>query len=96
MIDDVDRLDKDELHAVLRLIRQVADFKNCIYIVAMDVDMVAKSIGDYHGKGSMQDGRKFLDKIVQVPISLPRIPNVDMKKLISEELADTLRDYTTR
>ena len=84
MIDDVDRLDKDELHAVLRLIRQVADFKNCIYIVAMDVDMVAKSIGDYHGKGSMQDGRKFLDKIVQVPISLPRIPNVDMKKLISE------------
>ena len=96
MIDDVDRLDKDELHAVLRLIRQVADFKNCIYIVAMDVDMVAKSIGDYHGKGSMQDGRKFLDKIVQVPISLPRIPNVDMKKLISEELAVTLRDYTTR
>ena len=94
MIDDVDRLDKEELHAVLRLIRQVADFKNCIYIVAMDVDMVAKSIGDYHGKGSTQDGRKFLDKIIQVPISLPRIPNSNMKRLISEELINTLRDYT--
>ena len=94
MIDDVDRLDKEELHTVLRLIRQVADFKNCIYIVAMDVDMVAKSIGDYHGKGSTQDGRKFLDKIIQVPISLPRIPNSNMKRLISEELINTLRDYT--
>ena len=94
MIDDVDRLDKEELHTVLRLIRQVADFKNCIYIVAMDVDMVAKSIGEYHGKGSTQDGRKFLDKIIQVPISLPRIPNSNMKRLISEELINTLRDYT--
>lgn len=93
MIDDVDRLDKEELHAVLRLIRQVADFKNCIYIVAMDVEMVAKSIGDYHGKGRTQDGRKFLDKIVQVPVSLPRIPNSNMKRLISEELITTLRDY---
>ena len=82
MIDDVDRLDKEELHTVLRLIRQVADFKNCIYIVAMDVDMVAKSIGEYHGKGSTQDGRKFLDKIIQVPISLPRIPKSNMKRLI--------------
>lgn len=96
MIDDVDRLDKEELHAVLRLIRQVADFKNCIYIVAMDVEMVAKSIGDYHGKGSMQEGRKFLDKIVQVPISLPRIPQSNMRNLIINDLANILEDYTEK
>lgn len=92
MIDDVDRLDKEELHAVLRLIRQVADFENCIYIIAMDVDMVAKSIADYHGIGSYQDGRKFIDKIVQVPILLPQIAQCDMSRLIKEELATTLQD----
>lgn len=96
MIDDVDRLDKEEIHAMLRLIRQVADFKNCIYIVAMDVDMVAKSIGDYHGKGSTQDGRKFLDKIVQVPISLPRIPQSNMRNLIINDLGNILEDYTEK
>lgn len=92
IIDDVDRLDKEELHSVLRLIRQVADFDNCIYIVAMDVDMVAKSISDYHGNGSVQDGRKFLDKIVQVPITLPQVPAVDMFRFISQELSTSFDD----
>ena len=91
-IDDVDRLDKEELHTLLRIIRQVADFDNCIYIVAMDVDMVAKSISDYHGNGSVQDGRKFLDKIVQVPITLPQVPAVDMSKFISQELTASFGD----
>ena len=92
MIDDVDRLDKEELHAMLRLVRQVADFENCIYIIAMDVDMVSKSIADYHGGGLHQDGRKFIDKIVQVPITLPQVSLSDMQKLIRKELSSTLQD----
>lgn len=91
MIDDIDRLDKEELHTTLRLIRQVADFNNCIYIIAMDVDMVAKSISEYHGNKTSQDGRKFLDKIVQVPITLPRIPNSNMIKIVKEELSEILQ-----
>lgn len=92
MIDDVDRLDKEELHTVMRLIRQVADFRNCIYIVSMDVNMVAKSIASYHGNGTRQDGRKFMDKIVQVSIMLPQIPQSDMLKLATEYLRETLQD----
>ena len=96
MIDDVDRLDKDELHAVLRLIRQVADFKNSIYIVAMDVDMVAKSIGAYYGKGGAQDGREFLDKIIQVPITLPLIPKCDMLRFVTEDISAVLQSYMNK
>lgn len=93
IIDDVDRLDKEELHAVLRLIRQVADFDNCLYLVAMDIDIVSKSIGDYYGMGNSQDGRKFVDKIVQVPITLPYIPKCDMQRIVEDELSDVLDDY---
>jgi len=96
MIDDVDRLDNEELHAVLRLIRQVADFDNCIYIVAMDADMVSKSIGKYHGGGSKMDGRKFLDKIVQVPITLPKVPMSDMSRIVAEEISRVLDGYAGR
>lgn len=92
LIDDVDRLDKDELHTVFRLIRQVADFRNCIYIIAMDVDMVAKAIGDYYGNGAHQDGRKFIDKIVQVPITLPQIPQYDLRRLLKKDLAEILQN----
>ncbi len=95
MIDDVDRLDKDEMHAVLRLIRQVADFSNCIYIVAMDVDMVADSIGKYHGKGNSMDGRKYIDKIIQIPVSLPKVPDHIMKSLISDELNEILMAFSS-
>ena len=42
IIDDVDRLDKDELHTLFKLIRQNADFVNTTYMIGMDVDMVAK------------------------------------------------------
>lgn len=93
LIDDVDRLDKEELHSVFRLIRQVADFDNCIYVVAMDIDIVSKSIGEYYGMGNSQDGRKFVDKIVQVPITLPYIPKYDMQRIVEDELADILDDY---
>lgn len=93
IIDDVDRLDSEELHFLLRLIRQVADFPNCIYLLAMDVDMVSKSISKYHGNGSSYDGRKFIDKIVQVPITLPKIPEVKMNRLIRNELGKLLKGY---
>ena len=90
MIDDVDRLDKEELHSVLRLIRQVADFENCIYVVSMDADMVAKSIAGYYGNGTVQDGRRYLDKIIQVPVVLPQIPVSDMRKSVNKYLERVL------
>ncbi|MEQ8535318.1 MAG: P-loop NTPase fold protein, partial [Imperialibacter sp.] len=36
MIDEIDRLQKEELYNLLRLIRVIADFKNIIYIVFYD------------------------------------------------------------
>ena len=85
-IDDLDRLDKEELHTVFRLIRQVADFDNTIYVVAMDVEMASKSISPYFGEGRPEDGRRFIDKIVQVPISLPTIQKAFLVRYIKQAL----------
>lgn len=92
-IDDIDRLDKDELHTVFRLIRQVADFSNTIYVVAMDVDITSKSLGQFFGKGNEDDGRKFIDKIVQVPIVLPTIHEKWLRVALSRELSSVLGTY---
>lgn len=96
VIDDIDRLDKDEIHAVLRLIRQVADFENVIYLVAMDVDMVSKAIAQYFGGGAEFDGRKYIDKIVQVPITIPPVPKKDFEQLVNEDLTVVLKQYTSK
>lgn len=92
-IDDLDRLDKEELHTVFRLIRQVADFDNTIYVVAMDVDMASRSIGPYFGEGSKEDGRRFIDKIVQVPIALPVIQNTFLIKFLRQSLQLLFEQY---
>lgn len=81
VIDDVDRLDKDELHALFKLIRQNADFINTTYMVAMDVDMVAKSIGQRFEGGDEQSGKNFLEKIIQVPFYLPKLQQGHIYKL---------------
>ena len=85
-IDDIDRLDKDETHTVFRLIRQIADFDNTIYIIAMDPDIVSKSLGAYFGEGNVIDGRNFIDKIVQIPIQLPPINKKLFCKTIKKKL----------
>lgn len=96
IIDDVDRLDNEELHKIFQLVRQVADFENCIYILAMDADMVAKSIGHYHGSESTNDGWDFLNKIIQIPIILPQISNSNMSLLVKNELNSLLKLYCTQ
>lgn len=85
-IDDIDRLDCDEMHAVFRLVRQVANFKNTIYVLSLDEERVAKSIGKYFGEGCESDGRLFLEKIIQIPIVLPQIQGNVLKRLLREEL----------
>lgn len=93
MIDDVDRLDKEELHKMLQLVRQVADFDNCIYILAMDAEVVAKSIGHYYGSGSVRDGWNFLEKIIQIPIVLPQVPSSNMALIVQNKLNVILKEY---
>lgn len=88
LIDDVDRLDNTETHALLKLVRQVADFKNVIYVIAMDADIVSKSISQYFGAGTHNDGRRFLDKIVQIPIVLPQIDNQKLQHILQCKLSD--------
>lgn len=85
-VDDVDRLDKDELHILFKLIRQNADFMNTTYLIAMDEDMVAKSIGERFEDGDEQAGKHFLEKIIQVPIKLPKIQQGHLFKLLYSNL----------
>lgn len=69
VIDDVDRLGKEELFEVLRIIRNTANFPNTVFIVACDKDYVAKTIG--------QDSA-YLDKYFQYDVTLPPHRSFDL------------------
>ncbi len=86
MIDDVDRLDKNETHTLFRLIKACADFPNVCYVLAFDDIAVARALGDRYGKGDETSGRAFLEKIIQVPLKLPVAAKQDLLSLCLEQV----------
>ena len=64
-VDDLDRLNKNEIIEVIRILRNVANFKNTIFFCGFDKSYVLKTGGFSHN---------YLDKIFNLEISLPKLP----------------------
>jgi len=72
-IDDVDRLDRVEIRLLFKTIKLTADFDKIIYVLAFDEEVVSKSLGQFYGSGEQEDGKRFIEKIVQLPIRIPKL-----------------------
>jgi predicted KAP-like P-loop ATPase len=79
-LDDIDRLDKNEIHSIFRLVKLTGDFAYTNYILSFDQEMVSAAIGERFGKGDKQAGENFLEKIIQVPLSIPKAQPDALKK----------------
>jgi len=93
MMDDIDRLDKAEIYTVFRLVKLLGDFPNTTYVLFFDEKRVAEALGEkYVGVGG---GKSFLEKIIQVPLSLPPASRHARRALAIEGLdgALTLANY---
>lgn len=86
-IDDLDRLDKEELYTMLKLIKLNGSFDNFVYLVALDLQQVAKAIKNRYGENDI-DGEAFLEKIINIPVHLPRIEDYDFKIFFEKKLED--------
>lgn len=91
VIDDIDRLTNSQIRDVFQLVKQVADFPNVIYILAMDREVVRSALTEVHNI----DGNEYLEKIIQVPFELPelrksKLHNIFFTKL--NQILDNLPD----
>lgn len=87
-IDDVDRLHEKELVAVLKLIRDTADFPNIFYIIAADnahLEVMLKRQG-------IEQSQLFLQKFFNLDYLLPAHENVPTQAL-KNEVERVLNDY---
>lgn len=99
IVDDVDRLDDDETYAVFKLVKLAADFDGVTYLMAFDDGKVAAALSKrYSGArgandpGAMAGGFDFLEKIVQLPLRLPRARKHALDLLVLEGLEDAVRE----
>ena len=84
LVDDIDRLDRAEIHAIFRLIKVSASFKHTSYVLAFDDEMVAAALGERYGGGGAAAGRNFLEKIIHVPLHLPPAETIELRKMALE------------
>jgi len=81
-IDDLDRLYKEEVMEVLRLIRNTASFTNIFYIVAYERSYIQESIKSMNANV----GSSYLDKIIQLEIPLPKREREDLLHVLESLL----------
>lgn len=91
LIDDVDRLSKEEIRLLFQLIKMNADFPNTIYLVAFDRSVVESALTNEQGVS----GRAYLEKIVQVGFNIPEVDPTLLEGLFFDEINLILQDVLT-
>lgn len=90
LIDDIDRLDRDETHAIFKLVKLSASFRHTSYVLAFDDSVVSAALGERYGAGGAPAGRAFLEKIIQVPLHLPPADENSLRQLALEGVQSAL------
>ena len=102
-IDDLDRIDPPVAVEILELLKNIFDLDRCVFILAIDYDVVIKGLKSKFGELTNKNEREFrafFDKIIQLPFSMPVASyNIDsflvdaLKKIsffTEEELNDSI------
>ncbi len=90
-IDDLDRIDPPIAVQLLELLKNIFTLKNCVFILAIDYDVVIKGLEPKFGKLSEKNEREFrsfFDKIIQVPFSMP-VSSYNINEFLKESLVAT-------
>ena len=87
IIDDLDRLSRDEIAEMFKLIKIMADFKNMVYLVAFDKDFVADALKIDYG------GERYIEKIINVPLKVPSIDYSEIKEILIKNFKRISREY---
>lgn len=73
-IDDLDRIDPPVAVEILELLKNIFDLDKCVFILAIDYDVVIKGLKSKFGEltdKNEREFRAFFDKIIQLPFSMP-------------------------
>lgn len=83
LIDDVDRLQRDELTTVLKLVRLVGRLPNISYVLAYDeVTLLDVLAGTDVGGQNPRRALAYLDKIVQLRLDLPPVSTYRLRTMV--------------
>lgn len=96
-VDDLDRIEPKDAVSILELLKNIFNIKDCVFILAIDYQVVVKGLVGKFGKPTPENDwefRAFFDKIIQLPFSMP-MSNYDIANYVLG-LLDKINFYDGR
>jgi predicted KAP-like P-loop ATPase len=85
IVDDIDRLTRKETKQLFQHVKANADFPNVLYLLLYQRDIIEK-----HLTTTTVDGRRYLEKIVDLQFDLPLSAQDDINKILFDGLNQLL------
>lgn len=85
VIDDLDRLRKEEIRSIMQMVKTVGRLPNVLYLLSYDREIVWEALDE--GIAAQRRGPNFGEKIVQQEIELPRPFQDDLLTMLDTEVA---------
>ncbi len=87
IIDDLDRLNNDQIRLMFQLVNSIADFPYMLYLLAFDRIIVSRALE----KEQNCDGEEYLEKIIQVMFPVPDVNRQIIEDLFFDHLNELLK-----
>jgi energy-coupling factor transporter ATP-binding protein EcfA2 len=87
LIDDIERLQPQEIKQMFALVRSVGDLPYLRYVLAYDPQTLEAGVDDLK-----VGGERYVEKIVQVPFTLPRPNLLQLSELFHIAIAEALQN----
>ena len=89
-VDDLDRIEPKNAVAILELLKNIFSVPKCVFILAIDYQVVVKGLEHKFGKQTAENEwefRAFFDKIIQLPFMMP-MGQYNIGKYVNSLLVD--------
>ena len=90
-IDDLDRCLPEKAIEVLEAIKLFVDVPHCVFLLGLDHEVIARGVemrykdfqaAENGSKAQIIDGGRYLEKIIQLPFTIPPVERGDMEEFI--------------
>jgi len=85
VVDDIDRLEPDEMRLIFRLVKTNVDFPKLVFLLSFQRDTVEKALTSNHF-----DGSEYLKKIIQVGFDVPELQRIKREEVLFARLHQAL------
>lgn len=86
IVDDVDRLQGNELLAVLKVVRLLGRFPGVQYLLAYDHNSLMHTLANAGASENPSAARRYIEKMIQYPIAVPALIGAQIGAIVNQQI----------